>query len=175
MANVWFASDHHLNHANILTFTSSVDGVSLVRPGFTDVEEMNEKIIERHNSLVKDDDKVYFLGDVGMVESKLGPLLDRMKGKKRLILGNHDGFRMSFYSKYFKKIMLERRMEGLLFSHRPAYLGRHESHIKGNVHGHIHEQNIDDPRYLNLSVEQTNYFPVHMDDVLKTMRNRGII
>ena len=40
MASIWFASDHHFGHANLLKFTS--DDGAYVRPGFRDVDHMNE-------------------------------------------------------------------------------------------------------------------------------------
>lgn len=175
MHDIWVISDTHFNHDNILTFISGVDGVSKVRPGFSDVEEMNETLIENWNKVVKPEDKIYHLGDLGMKEKLLGPILDRLNGQKRLILGNHDGFKMAFYSKYFKKIMESRNMDGVLMTHRPVFLGEHEAHLKVNLHGHIHEQNLKNPRYMNVSVEQTNYTPVHFDDVLKNFKDKGIL
>lgn len=173
--NIWFSSDLHLNHENILTFESGVPGRAGVRPEFSNVEEMNEVLIERHNQYVKPGDKWYCLGDLGWKESLLDEQLKRMNGKKRLLLGNHDCYKMSFYMKHFQKIGLERRMEGLLFCHRPAFMAEHEAHIKGNVHGHIHERNIDDKRYLNLSVEQTNYAPVNLDTILAHFKGIGLL
>jgi calcineurin-like phosphoesterase family protein len=32
-----------------------------------------------------------------------------------------------------------------------------------NVHGHIHARRINDPRYINVCVEQINYTPVSYD------------
>ena len=53
MSDRWVCSDHHFFHENILKFCSKQ------RP-FNSVEEMNEVIIERHNSLVKPNDHVFF-------------------------------------------------------------------------------------------------------------------
>jgi calcineurin-like phosphoesterase family protein len=56
-----------------------------------DVLEMNEGLIEFHNSVVKPDDMVYHLGDFSL--SKRGPeqILPRLNGKEHhLITGNHD-------------------------------------------------------------------------------------
>ena len=86
--NVWFCSDHHFNHTNILSFINYSG--EKVRPEFSTVEQMNEVMIENHNARVKPNDKVYFLGDVGFNTASLDTILPRLNGKKRLILGNHE-------------------------------------------------------------------------------------
>ena len=85
---IWFASDHHFGHAALLTFTK--DDGSHARPGFSDVDHMNETMIANHNRVVGPTDRVYFLGDVGFSRATLAAVLPRLNGKKRLILGNHD-------------------------------------------------------------------------------------
>lgn len=58
---------------------------------FGSLEEMNEQLIENHNSVVAPLDHVIILGDVVM--GKRGeslPLIERMNGRKTLVLGNHD-------------------------------------------------------------------------------------
>lgn len=178
---LYFSSDHHLAHASILKFLGA-DGKPF-RGQFADLDEMHEYIIEMHNSVVKDTDKVYFLGDLGFGlnnqtgRGKLDSILYRMNGQKRLILGNHDYVdRRAFewYFKHFEKVMESRRMDGIVFSHRPILIGDKEERIKGSCHGHIHEKVIDDPRYLNVSVEQIDYTPVSYDWIVETFRKRGI-
>jgi len=50
--------------------------------------------------------------------------------------------------------------------------------ISFNIHGHIHEKlvmtsfNRPDKRYINVSVEQINYTPVHIDELKKIMKQR---
>lgn len=82
MNEVFLCSDHHLGHVRICEMTG--------RP-FTSVPEMNEALIDNHNALVKPNDIVWFLGDVAMGQlANSLPLVDRMNGRKFLVLGNHD-------------------------------------------------------------------------------------
>ena len=83
--NVWFTSDLHFHHTNILKYCN--------RPWAT-VEEMNN-----WNSVVKPGDDVYCLGDFcfGGVEKLESILCARkedgsklLNGRIHLILGNHD-------------------------------------------------------------------------------------
>ena len=53
-SNIWFSADYHFSHKNIIEYTN--------RP-FSDITEMDNTIVENHNSVVKPNDHVYFLGD----------------------------------------------------------------------------------------------------------------
>jgi calcineurin-like phosphoesterase family protein len=177
MSKLYFISDHHFFHSNILKFVSSYNPGQPVRV-FDSVEHMNETMVQNHNNVVNDEDKVYFLGDLAIGTKALSSIMPRLKGKKRLILGNHDGSKkkdFEIYFQFFEKVMESRRMGELLVTHRPVYLGKTESHIKANVHGHIHEQNIDeDKRYFNISAERINYTPISLDAILSEYESRGI-
>jgi calcineurin-like phosphoesterase family protein len=103
-------SDTHFGHANILTFRGQ-DG-ALIRPGFSSVEEMDEFMVERWNSVVRPSDHVYHLGDVTMKAPGLG-IVKRLNGKKRLVRGNHDIFRTRLYlNAGFEEIHGVRVLEG---------------------------------------------------------------
>ena len=79
---IWFVSDTHFGHKNILKYTK--------RP-FSSVEEMDEILIANWNNRVKEEDEVYHLGDVALCSpNKLRKILDRLKGKIYLIRGNQD-------------------------------------------------------------------------------------
>ena len=85
MSNIFVISDTHFGHKNILTFLNE-DG-SRVRD-FSSLEEMDELIVENWNKTVSDQDIVYHLGDVYFGAGHQH--LKRLRGRKRLILGNHD-------------------------------------------------------------------------------------
>lgn len=75
-------SDTHFSHARI----SELAG----RP-FASVEEMDETLVTRWNSLVGPDDAVLHLGDLalGPIAQSL-PITGRLNGRKYLVPGNHD-------------------------------------------------------------------------------------
>ena len=79
---IYFTSDLHLGHANIIRHCN--------RP-FSSVEEMDETLIRNWAKRVKANDTVYVLGDL-MFRNQKSPeeYLSRLKGKKHLIIGNHD-------------------------------------------------------------------------------------
>lgn len=173
MGEIFFSSDWHLDHNRILSFTK--DDGSFVRPGFANVDEMNEFIVERHNSVVKPSDKFYCLGDVGFGDSnKVDRLLSRMNGVKRLIIGNHDDItKQSYLLKHFKKIKLWWPFEEFIFSHIPLREESMRTRSKKepvNVHGHIHHNKSPTPRHINVSMEAINYTPVNIDDIRKMLK-----
>lgn len=167
MSDLWFISDTHFSHANMLKFTQP-DG-SRVRSEFSTVEEMDAAMIERWNSVVKPKDKIYHLGDVGFNRNQLDRILPRLHGHKRLILGNHDTFDMRFYTQHFDKILTSWRGlgHGIIFSHYPLLLGNSDTRMLVNAHGHIHRNHIDNVRYINLSVEVIDYTPVSADVLIE--------
>lgn len=183
MTNKFFTADLHLGHQRVLNTAIREDGSEqrpLMRPDgvtplrhFTAVEEMNEALVEAWNAVVTPDDKVYVLGDVALSKRHLIHL-GRLNGKKTLVGGNHDTIGIKAYLPYFRDIIGVKEMvdERLVLTHvpiHPACVDRFGT----NVHGHLHAEHIpDDPRYLCVSVEQTNYAPISLDEVLDIIKDR---
>lgn len=169
MANIFFASDHHLSHKNIIVFAKE-DGTKY--RNFSCIEEHDEYLIAQHNAKVRPGDKTYFIGDVTFSHHHLH-LLGRMNGEKVLIKGNHDKLKLSQYVPYFKDIRGSHQMNGILMTHIPVHpdcLARWGF----NVHGHTHHNRMKkadgtlDMRYYNVSMECLNdYTPVSLEDVKK--------
>lgn len=83
MSETFFTADLHFGHKNIIRYDN--------RPFFT-VGEMDNALIDNWNSVVRDKDDVYILGDVSWYSGhETASLLNVLKGRKHLILGNHDG------------------------------------------------------------------------------------
>ena len=81
----YFSADQHFGHDKI---------IELCKRPFKNVTEMDNTIIRNHNSIVTDDDDVYYLGDFSLKTSQHRGVLEnyvrRLNGRKHLILGNHD-------------------------------------------------------------------------------------
>lgn len=181
----WYISDHHLWHENILQYGK--------RP-FSNLKEMHEALLERHNSVVKSNDHVSFLGDVTLwrggrlQRESFQKVIKQYQGHKRLYLGNHDHFPIQVYKDVFEKIYATWRSdEGIIFSHFPLHPSTLIS-ATANVHGHIHQNASPPPAeirgkeyydrtipakkvpYINVSVEAVNYTPVHLDELLARIK-----
>ena len=96
---ILFTSDLHLGHQHILS----------IREQFSTIEEHDEFLIQSWNNKITKKDEVYILGDVSYRISNISHYLDRMKGRKHLIIGNHDSYWMKHMKndelfKYFETI-----------------------------------------------------------------------
>lgn len=169
--NLWFISDTHWGHENIYRVPFRDASGNPIRP-FSSAEEADNVMIERWNAVVKPSDHIYHLGDVVIKHRSHLGILKKLNGHKRLVRGNHDIFKTASYLEFFDEIYGVRVIDGMIFTHiplHPASLGR----FKLNVHGHLHtgqvtlpDNNLElDPRYLNISVEHTNFAPISLDQI----------
>lgn len=178
----YFMSDPHFGHYKIITFKD--DDGNLVRP-FESIEEHDNLMIDNINRLVRPMDKLYLLGDVIMYRRNF-PILDRIITKKLILIrGNHDIFKLKDYLPYFKDVRAYKVMpkHGIIFSHCPI----HECQLKGrwklNVHGHMHHNFVEhpkymkakeDPLYFNICPERIGYEPIELEEILEIKKNRGL-
>lgn len=157
----WIIADTHFHHFNIIGYCD--------RP-FTTAEEMDETMIDNWNSVVKEDDVVYHLGDFafGRGSKELIPdYVAMLNGHIILFKGNHDRQTNTWYKKAgFSDVIggeCWQLCPGLIFSHRPQP-NKGNLNIHGHIHNlyHIHENG----RYLNVSVEVINYTPINLDNII---------
>lgn len=173
MPELFITSDTHFGHEACCTVFTQPDGETPLRP-FDNAEEMNEQMIQRWNEVVKPEDTVYHLGDVVMNKSFL-PIVARLNGRKRLVMGNHEGERKgktsTDLSKYFEKLFGCRVFGDFIMTHIPIHPSQ-LARFGNNVHGHLHATEIDDPRYLCVSVEHTDFRPITIEEVRERIAKR---
>lgn len=159
MKDIWVISDTHFGHHNIIKYCN--------RP-YSGPTEMDWDMVEKWNSVIKPQDKVYHLGDVYMGCSKgyIENILSQLNGHKRLILGNHDNGKDQILQRYFEKIDMWRIFSefGLILTHVPLHKDSMR-HSSLNVHGHIHDKPSPDGPYKCVCVEQINYTPIHIEEL----------
>lgn len=165
---VWFTSDHHFNHANIIAYCS--------RP-FASPSEMNERMIEEWNSRVEPSDTVYVVGDFF-----LGPIDDglrigqSLRGNRILVKGNHDRSTATCFRAGFSQVVgrLSLRLADgslALLRHIPletSALGGHDLQI----HGHRHEGPRLVGPHLNVCVDLWNFRPIAEDEIVELWQSR---
>jgi calcineurin-like phosphoesterase family protein len=164
MSIVRFIADLHLSHENMAK-----------RRGFSTVEEHDEHIIAKWNSVVHKRDVTYILGDVTMEKSSPYPLLDRLNGIKHIVLGNHD--RRQDTKKLFdyaESVAGMIQYKGIMLTHAPIHPMELDYRFNKNIHGHIHDKvvmkmldgwEIPDERYFCVSCEQVDYLPKSLKDL----------
>lgn len=130
-------------------------------------------IVKRWNGCVSDDDLVIHLGDLTSdslrTKEEILPLL---KGRKQLVLGNHDHKSMKwYYDAGFMGVFHAYKYYNVYFTHIPVLELPAGATI--NIHGHFHnnpkekwEHMTGEHNYL-LSLEEENLFPVQLENFLE--------
>ena len=171
MSKVHFIADLHFGHTNMA-----------IKRGFESAKEHDEHIISQWNKKVNKRDVVWILGDVTMESSKSYPLLNRLNGMKKVVLGNHDRpSDIPELLKYVQAVAGIIRYKGLWLTHCPVH--ELEFRVPRNIHGHIHEEKImttkwvdewmngmsytivPDDRYHCVSCEHVDYTPVTLEEL----------
>ena len=184
----WYTSDLHFYHKNIIQYSN--------RP-FSSIEEMNQTMINRWNEKVGENDTVHVVGDVffcSFTEAK--KIMDQLKGKKILYIGNHDRFKAGqltelgfseFYSNPQKKLIHGKQ---IMISHYPykptdkeimeinaslkAKGVDKDLNFKRNlnrsnmwlIHGHVHNSWRVKETQINVGVDVWNFYPVSEDEII---------
>jgi calcineurin-like phosphoesterase family protein len=172
MSNIFFTSDTHFDHRNLVEKFKRSDGSPARK--FNSVEEMNEYIIKQWNSVVRKNDNVWHLGDVSMNPKNL-KILNRLNGRKKLVAGNHDNKNALLYLDYFEDVVGVKVFKGhsFLCTHIPVHPCNLEYRWKANVHGHMHSNKVldknkyPDNRYINVCGEHWDYKPVEISEIDK--------
>lgn len=167
----YFISDPHFGHENILTLCS--------RP-FPDIDAMNEALIDAWNRRVTGTDVMYILGDLFYRCADPEPILRRLKGRKRLIIGNHDsswmdrpGLADCFETVQDMAVITDGQHQ-LTLCHYPLLTWKNESRSY-MIHGHIHANTHEDffpliavrERMLNAGVDINGFQPVTFEELVE--------
>jgi len=155
MSVVRFYSDPHFGHKNMA-----------IKRGFKDEYQMNDHIISEWNKVVSKRDVTYILGDITMENSKFYYCLDSLNGIKKVVLGNHDKPQhilslLNYVNKVAGMIKYKDKTTGnkIFLTHCPIHSKELSYRVQYNIHGHVHENSIDDKRYINVSAEVIDYKP----------------
>lgn len=169
MSNVWFTSDHHFFHRNILKFMKDT------RPQFSSIEEMNEGLIQSWNEQVKPRDIVYHLGDFAYRFNRhydnMTNFTQRLNGHKFLCIGNHD---MDFIKAIDKSIFMEifhlktykLYKKKIVICHYPMLEWDGSSKGSWHLHGHSHgKKTIKLYNSIDVGIDCHNLKLVNYDDL----------
>ena len=171
--NIFFTSDTHFSHINMCKFLD-YDG-NRVRP-FDSWTEADEVMIQNWNEMVKPEDKIYHLGDLSFNKNEADKIMPRLHGKKCLIRGNHDLFKLNWYALWFYDIRGCYNLENYFLTHVPIHPDS-KARFKMNIHGHLHrglvyQHNkqgeitpIPDPWYRNVCMDANDYKPIPFETI----------
>ena len=140
-------------------------------------------MIRSWNGRVTGCDTVYILGDMFFRCENAEEILKRLKGKKRLIIGNHDGswLENSGCEKYFismdKFLEITDGQHSLTLCHYPLLTWKHDTRSY-MIHGHLHNNTRDDffpaiaarENILNAGADINGFQPVTFDELTENNR-----
>ncbi len=186
---IYFTSDTHYNHKNIVKGTSSWDDISRCR-NFKTLSEHDDFIVNSINSIVNYDDIIYHLGDWSF-----GGIQNIEKFRMRLncqeihlILGNHDqhiekspdNFSHLFSSiSHYKEIEVDGDL--IVLSHWPMKIWHKCHRGSWQLHGHCHNNLMTDEfwtsskrderrRTMDVGMDTNNYKPWSIESLKKIMK-----
>ncbi len=173
---IYFTADTHFHHSNIIHLNN--------RP-FSNVTQMNRKLIQNWNAVVSEKDEIFILGDLiykGTAE-EANEIIKKLKGKKYLIRGNHDKFLndenfdfnlFQWVKDYY--ILDYKKLKFVLF-HYPIL--EWQGFFKDSIHlyGHVHNYSKDPGQFerlailgnkaINVGVDVNGYFPISIEKIIK--------
>ena len=173
---IYYIGDIHFGDQRVM---------ELVGRPYLSVEEMNCDISSKWNLRVKTSDFVYVLGDFAF-DDESAQIIDRLQGKKILLMGNHDYVLSQKTLRKFDRVEtictiadLDRSVclchYPLLSFDRSIYGGYH-------VFGHIHN-NKNDVAFLlqkqlsnsfNCGADVIDFVPRTLDELI-SLKKRGVV
>ena len=176
MKKIFFTSDHHFGHKNIIKFCN--------RP-FESVEEMDETMIKRWNEKISPDDDVYHLGDVALCSpNKLKKIIDRLHGKIHLIKGNHEKSALAckdhfewikdYYELTVEDDEFPEGKQKIILLHYGMRVWNKSHWGTYHLYGHSHGTLPDDPkmRAIDVGVDCHDFYPVSYEEVKAIMKKK---
>lgn len=169
---IYFTSDLHFFHERVIAYSK--------RP-FKNAEEMNEGLITNHNAVVRDEDEIYYLGDISFgKEKETESVLRRLNGTKYLLLGNHDRklrsnnnlLKYFQWAKDYAEITVEKQF--IVLMHYALRTWNKSHYGSWSLFGHSHNSLPDDPNLLStdVGVDAWNYYPVSFEQLKEHMAKK---
>ena len=145
---------------------------------------MNETLISAWNERVTGNDTVFILGDLFYRCEDPESILRQLKGRKRLIIGNHDSSWMDQVDLYRYFVSVDNFLEitdgvrAITLCHYPLLTWKHKLR-SFMVHGHIHNDTTSDffpllavrERVLNAGVDINGFQPVTFEELQENNRS----
>lgn len=165
---MFFTADHHFGHSGI---------IDLCRRPFRDAREMDDAIVDLWNSAVGATDDVWHLGDLAHKcdQARIEALFRRLRGRKRLVIGNHDHaatLRLPWLEPPTHLAMVKAEGRRLVLCHYGlrVWPGVHREAI--HLYGHSHGRLAGTSLSADVGVDSWSFRPASLDEVLARLRTQ---
>lgn len=172
---VWFTSDTHFGHDNIIGFCK--------RPWVNSIE-MDADMIKIWNKVVGPDDEVWHLGDFSFHRNDWrndAAIREQLNGKIHIIAGNHDNYgylkKCGFASVHDgivnKHFTLEQRHCPMVLAHYPLREWDGFYYNTYHLYGHVHNTLPGYGRSMDVGVDTNNFMPYSLEQIVKNLADKN--
>jgi calcineurin-like phosphoesterase family protein len=176
---LWLTADEHYCHRRILQYQN--------RP-FSDLEEMNECLIESHNSVVSETDVVIHVGDFSFGRAAdFARIAGRLTGTHFFMDGSHDRSMREYFetSTDWKegrgKLFLLPKLFEFTFQKTKVVLchyameswwASHYGKSSVHFHGHSHGRFNSPKQAIDVGVDTNKFFPYKIEDAIALAQSK---
>lgn len=172
---LWLTSDEHYRHRRIIGYQN--------RP-FADIKEMEDTLINNHNSVVKTDDVVVHIGDFCFGKgADFARIAKSLTGLHFFLDGSHDQCLREFFTnpeafggtedklfllpKLFEFTFNGQKIVLCHYSLRLWWASHYDSyHFFGHSHGRLKKEGLI--RTRDIGVDTTNFFPITIEEAIES-------
>lgn len=186
MTKSFFVSDQHFSHFKIIEYCNR---------SFSSITEMNDTIINNHNSVVTSADDVYILGDFAFVNNiqSFDNIINQLNGRKFFILGSHDRIvehNLKYLLRHFvwikEKAEIKINKQDITLCHYPMWSWAKSHYGSWQLFGHHHGRlnsdhrspdkiNLTDRLQLDVGVDCWNFSPVSFEQIKEIMDKKNFV
>ena len=159
---VFFTSDEHYGHKNIIKFCN--------RP-YDSVDEMNQDIIDKFNSVVPSNGLTIHAGDFLLGKSvKSQDIISSLAGRHIFIKGSHD--KWSDGASHHEIIELTIDKQPIIICHYAMRVWARSHYNSWHLYGHSHGGLPPEGKSWDIGVDSNDFYPLSYDDIKTIMKDR---
>jgi calcineurin-like phosphoesterase family protein len=164
----FFTADEHYYHNKILQYCN--------RP-FNSIQKMNETLIDHHNYIVGKNDITVHAGDFTLIKNKemiYKNIINRLNGEHIFLKGSHDYWipRKDSLQIWENLIFHEGQKYYIVVCHYAMKTWARSHYNSYQLYGHSHGKLDPVGKQHDIGVDNNNFMPVSMDDIVEIMKDR---
>lgn len=165
----YLTADPHFGHFKMIeTGTRS----------FASVDEMNDVLVRNWNRVVNEKDIVWVLGDFAfnMTDRQIAEIFHSLKGRLRLVLGNHDydhsgevkaAIARLPWEKIVARAEIKHAGQRIILDHYAGMVWSADHHGAYLAYGHSHGRLSGLPGSIDVGVDNQGYRPISVEEFVR--------
>ena len=169
----YFYADPHFGNEMILIYCN--------RP-WRNATHMDSGLIKIYNSIITDSDTVYIIGDLTLKTARhrgyIQGIVEKLNGRKILILGNHDDLKPFVYEKLgFHSVHTQLDYRSGDFEATLVHDPKRAKEDRSRLYlcGHVHDDYLTTKNIINVGVDIHEYKPISLETVMEISETMGFL